>query len=156
MGKCVSWPLPRTAGGGQIQFRRIHEWRRVQHIFVEKYECINTWALHFWYFWLQLPKLCYWKQVCLVTFQEGSFQDYHKVQLVFSWLPLHFFTFHICSEHKSRLSLKAFPYTQHPHILKIHIATIFWPIFSTCDMQQLESKYKALSASRATKILDYI
>lgn len=86
----------------------------------------------------------------------GIFPELSQSSAVFSWLPLHFFIFHVCSEHKSRLSLRAFLYTQHPHILKIHIATTFWPIFSTCDMQQLESKYKALSASRATKILDCI
>lgn len=116
---CMTWPLPGIGGGGKIQFWRIHQWRRVHHIFAEKYECIHAWALHFWYFWLQLPKLCYWKYVCLLTLQSDLSRTIKKYSCFFLVaIPL----FHIShlSEHMSKLSLRAFPDTQHPHILMIH------------------------------------
>lgn len=55
---------------------------------------------------------------------EVIFPGLSQSTAVFLWLPLHFFTFHIRSEHMSGLSLRPFPYTQHPHILKIHKSCI--------------------------------
>lgn len=79
---------------------------------------------------------------------------------VFSWLPLHFFTFHICSEHMSRLTLRAFPYTQHPHILKIHKSDVlllcFDQYFQLVTCSNWRTNTRQSSTIRATKILDYI
>lgn len=75
---------------------------------------------------------------------------------VFSWLPLHFFTFHICSEHMSRLSLRAFPDTQHRHILKMHKSYILLLSFDqSFQLVTCSHKYKTVVYNRGTKILDY-
>lgn len=45
---------------------------------------------------------------------------------VFAWLPFYFFTFHLCSPgHVARLSLRAFPHTEHHHVLNIHKSCVF-------------------------------
>lgn len=50
------------------------------------------------------------------------FPELSESTAVFLWLPFNFFTFHLCSPvHVSRLSLRAFPYSEHHHILNIKV-----------------------------------
>lgn len=97
-------------------------WWRVYPNFAEKYASINTWA--FLVLLTAAAKIMLLKISLSCYISEVIFPGLSQSTAVFPWLPLHFFTFHICSEHMSGLSLRPFPYTQHPHILKIHKSCI--------------------------------
>lgn len=82
---------------------------------------------------------------------------------IFYWLPFESSTFHLCSPgYVARLSLRAFPYTEHHHILNMRISCVLLSFdlsfqLMICGNWKTNTRQLSTSfCSRATKILDYI